>query len=88
MLTDLIAKGAEVTLSDLGLAEDLEIEDDYAFGDNADIDMPGHGLGATDPFKDNPALEYAIPRQNEEHLDRAWPEIKLAIQRELNKPDS
>jgi hypothetical protein len=88
MLTDLIAKGAEVTLSDLGLAEELEIEDDYAFGDNADIDMPRHDLGATDPFKDNPALEYAIQSILEEHMDRAWQEIKLAIQRELNKPDS
>ena len=88
MLTDLIARGAEITLSDLGLEEDVEVENDYAFGDNADFDTPGVDLGATDPFKDNPALEYAIQSILEEHMDRAWQEIKLAIQRELNKPES
>jgi len=86
MLTDLIERGAEITMSDLGLDDDLDIEVNDAHTDNSVIDVAGSNLEAIDPFKDNPALEYAIQRILEEHLELAWQEIKLAIHRDLNKP--
>jgi hypothetical protein len=88
MLTDLIEKGDEITLSDLGLDGDLEIEADDAYTDGTAIDVTGPNLEAIDPFKDNPALEYAIRSILEEHLELAWQEIRLAIQHDLNKPKS
>ncbi len=88
MLTDLIEKGAEITMSDLGLDDDLEIEADDAYTDNSAIDVAVSELEAIDPFKDNPALEYAIRSILEEHLELAWQEIKLAIQHDLNNPKS
>ena len=39
----------------------------------------------TDPFQDNPELEQMIRRIFDEHKERAWQEIKLAIQQHLNK---
>jgi hypothetical protein len=98
VLTDLIEKGMEITLSDLGLDDDLEIKADNARIDNLEIkdddtdiddiavDEAAPDLGAIDPFEDNPALEYAIYRILEEHMELAWQEIKLAVQRDLNKP--
>ncbi len=98
VLTDLIEKGMEITLSDLGLDDDLEIKADNARTDDLEIkaddididdlvvDESAPDLGAIDPFEDNPALEYAIYRILEEHMELAWQEIKLAIQRDVNKP--
>jgi hypothetical protein len=88
VLTDLIERGSEITMSDLGLDDDLETRDDDAFFDNPVIDVTAPGFGAADPFRDNPALEYAIQSILDEHMELAWQEIKLAIQRELNKPGS
>ena len=88
VLTDLIEKGSEITMSDLGLDNDLEIKGDDAFFNNPVIDVAAPGLGSIDPFRDNPAFEYAIQSILDEHMERAWQEIKLAIQRELNKPES
>jgi hypothetical protein len=86
VLTDVIEKGMEIKMSDLGLDDDLEIEADEI----ADVEMVTYAdapeVGTIDPFRDNPALEYAIQSILEEHLERAWQEIKLTIQRELNKP--
>jgi hypothetical protein len=76
VLTDLIEKGAEIKMSDLGLDDDLV------------IDVTAPGLGAIDPFRDNPALESAIRNILHEHMELAWKEIRLAIQRELNKAES
>jgi len=98
VLTDLIEKGMEITLSDLGLDDDLDVKADDARiddleiktdDDNIDdivIDETAPDLGAIDPFENNPALEYAIYRILEEHMELAWQEIKLAVQRDLNKP--
>ena len=88
VLTDLIEKGSEITLSDLGLSDEQEIKGDDAFFNNPVIDVTAPGFGTIDPFRDNPALEYAIQSILDEHMERAWKEIKLAIQRELIKPDS
>jgi len=76
VLTDLIEKGVEIKMSDLGLDDDLV------------IDLTAPGLGAIDPFRDYPALEHAIRGILEEHMELAWKEIRLVIQRELNKPES
>ena len=86
VLTDVIEKGIEITLSDLGLDDDLEIKADDTDIDDITDDEAAPDLGAIDPFEDNPALEYAIYRILEEHMELAWQEIKLAVQRDLNKP--
>ena len=88
VLTDLIEKGSEITLSDLGLDDNPEIKGEDAFFNNPVIDVTAPGLGTIDPFRDNPELEYAIQSILDEHMERAWQEIKLAIQRELNKAES
>ena len=85
-LTDLIESGVEIKISDLGLDEELEIRVDDPDFDATEIDMCEPDLGAIDPFKDNPALEQTVRRILDEHLELAWQEIKLAIQRDLNKP--
>ena len=88
VLTDVIEKGSEITMSDLGLDDDMEIKADDEYFDNTGTDLTRPDPGAIDPFRDNPALEYAIQSILEEHLELAWQEIKLAIQRDLNKPKS
>ena len=76
VLTDLIEKGVEIKMSDLGLDDDLV------------IDVTAPELGAIDPFRDNPALESAIQNILDKHMELAWKEIRQVIQRELNKPES
>jgi hypothetical protein len=76
VLTDLIEKGVEIKMSDLGLDDDLV------------IDVTAPWPGAIDPFRDNPALESAIKTILNKHMELAWKEIRLVIQRELNKPES
>ncbi len=84
-LTDLIEDGAEIKISDLGLDEELDIRAEDPNLDDTEIDMTEPDLGAVDPFLDNPALEQTIRRILDEHVELAWQEIKLAIQRDLNK---
>lgn len=89
-LTDLIDDGVEIKISDLGLDDELDIparnpDPDDPDLDNAEIDMTEPDMGAVDPFLNNPALEQTIRRILDEHLELAWQEIKLAIQRDLNK---
>lgn len=73
VLIDLIEKGIEIKLSELGL---------------------NHGplLDQRDPLDtqlDNPALEQKIRRILDEHLELAWQEIKIAIQKaSLNSTDT
>ena len=86
VLTDVIEKGIEITMSDLGLDHDLGIAADDAPTDENVTYAEAPEPGKIDPFEDNPALEYAIYRILEEHMELAWQEIKLAIQRDLNKP--
>ena len=85
-LTDLIDEGVEIKISDLGLDDELDIKTDNPDFDDTVIDVTEPDLGAVDPFMDNPALEQTIRRILDEHLELAWQEIKLAIQRDLNKP--
>ncbi len=98
VLTDLIEKGPEITMSDLGL-------DDPAVDDNAVMPMDDLEIELDDPalalhvppadypapvkpgyLADNPALEREIRRILDEHMELAWQEIRLAIQRHLDRP--
>ena len=80
VLTDLIEPGMEITMSDLGLDDSVDIEIDAT-----EIDMGIPVLEATDPLENNPALEQAIRRILDEHMELAWQEIRLAIQQHLDK---
>jgi len=76
-LTDLIEKGSDsdvITAADLGFDDgDLEIE---MFPGDRDAD---------DPLANNPALEQAVRRILDEHMELAWQEIKLELKRHLDK---
>lgn len=85
-LTDLIEDGAEIKISDLGLDDELEVRADDPDIDDTIIDMTEPDLDAADPLRDNPALEQAIRRILDEHMELALQEIKRAIQRNLSKP--
>ena len=83
VLTDLIERGGdEIRMSDLGLDDDdLVIEDDATNLPPADsLD----NLSGFDPFV-KAALEQSIRRILDEHMELAMQEIKLVIQRELEK---
>ncbi len=97
VLTDLIESGQKITMSDLGLDDtevetgtltptgDLEIE----LGDPAlEIRDPAiaHAPVERDYLADNPALEREVRRILDEHMELAWQEIRLAIQRHLDTP--
>lgn len=90
VLTDLIEKGIEIRLSELGLDElgidhneDLILEADEREEPQIDeIDTTRLEFEAEpiqDPLSDNPALEQAIRRILDEHMELALQEIKLAI---------
>mgnify|MGYP001811838088 CR=1 FL=1 len=93
ILTDLIESGEEISITDLGLDEELGLGAE----DAAIVDAGAEEKGETDetdaelvvvvvdPFKNNPALEQNIRRILDEHMELAWQEIKLAIQQELDK---
>ena len=86
ILTDLIEKGIEIKLSDLGLDDELETSAEAPFNsENAAIEIAVPETENTDPFQDNPELEQMVRRIFDEHTERAWQEIKLAIQQHLNK---
>ena len=70
ILTDLIEKGVEIELSELGLDPDPPIDTDT----DTDTDT------ATIALLDNPALEQEIRRILDEHMELAWQEIRIAIQ--------
>ena len=98
LLTDLIEKGVEFTMSDLGLedppvtaqittaAGDLEIELDEPTLPLRDYPL-GRNPAAIEPesLADNPALEREVRRILDEHMELAWLEIRLAIQRHLER---
>jgi hypothetical protein len=111
VLDDLIEKGIEITLSDLGLDDDgppLRVEDVMAA--ELEIDLHDAAPLADDPFLlepvatspytaysrtvdtstvdqllDNPALEQAVRRILDEHMELAWQEIRLAIRQHLDR---
>ena len=83
VLTDLIERGSDqIKMSDLGLDEgELVIEDDATNLPPADaLDDLDH----MDPFT-KAALEQSIRRILDEHMELAMQEIKIVIQRELDK---
>jgi hypothetical protein len=65
VLTDLIEKGVEIKLSELGLDADSRNSNDKLA---ASVEI-------------NPALEQEIRRILDEHMELAWQEIRVAIQR-------
>ena len=84
VLTDLIEKGIEIKMSDLGLEDDLQLGVE-GLAEHIDIDITEPDLLAMDPFERNPALEQVIRRIMDEHTELAYQEIKLAIQREFDR---
>jgi hypothetical protein len=76
-LTDLIEEpdaGDHIAISDLGLDD----------GDT-EIEISDSDLLEFEAFLDNPALEQTVRRILDEHMELAWQEIKIAIQKELDK---
>jgi len=72
VLTDLIEKGVEINLSELGL----------------DPDLPGEEGVAETAVIDFPALEQEIRRILDEHMELAWQEIRIAIQEASSESSS
>ena len=64
VLTDLIEKGIEIELSELGLNPDPPMGKDEA----------------AIPLSEIPALEQEMRRILDEHMELAWQEIRIAIQ--------
>ena len=114
VLDDLIEKGIEITLSDLGLddepelsvddvlAAELEIAEDDAApmvtgsqdtassaanpqvaarqaAETYSAQLIAAAGNQADPLADNPALEQAIRRILDEHMELSWQEIRLVI---------
>ena len=86
-LTDLIESGDRIDISELGLDDEFDAGDDESAYEatEIEIDLTEPDL-ALDPFENNPALEHAIHEIIEKHMREAWQEIKIILQRELNKP--
>jgi hypothetical protein len=72
VLTDLIEKGVEIELSELGLDQDPSTGKD----------------AVANTLADNPALEQEIRRILDEHMELAWQEIRIAIQEAGSKSSS
>jgi hypothetical protein len=85
ILTDLIEKGIEIKISDLGLDESMDTKASEPFYVDSEIEVAASEAEAFDPFADNPGLEQTIRRILDEHTELAWQEIRLAIQRHLDK---
>lgn len=87
VLTDLIERGVEIKMSDLGLDDELpEPPEAMPAAPAVDVEIEiGDVEMVVDPFAANPALEATVRRILDEHMELAWQEIKLAIQQELMK---
>lgn len=85
VLTDLVEPGPEFTLSDLGFEEDSDIDPaDTAPGDFPfPVDNAAPVASASADI--SPALEQAVRRILDEHMELAWQEIRLAIQQHLDR---
>jgi len=83
ILTDLVEKGIEIKMSDLGLDESMDNRAAEPFNVDSEIEVTASEAEAFDPFEDNPELEQVIRRILDEHMELAWHEIRLAIQRHL-----
>ncbi len=90
-LTDLIEKGIEIKMSDLGLDDELQLGVDGPGAEDEKVDITEPDLDrtepefATDPFVNYPALEQNVRRILDEHMELALQEIKIAIQQDLKK---
>lgn len=83
VLIDLIEKGSEITMSDLGLERDLHIGiDDPPIGETEDITEVVNP-DVADYFSNNPGLEEIIRRILDDHAELAWQEIRQVIQHEF-----
>jgi len=97
VLTDLIEKGVEITLSDLGLDDPPVNENIATPTDDMEIELGDPALALRDAqpnnyapvereyLADNPALEREVRRILDEHMELAWQEIRLALQRHLDR---
>lgn len=85
ILTDLIERGIEIRMSDLGLDESVDDAAAEPFIVDAENQIAAAEAEAMDAFEDNPALEQAIRRILDDHTELAWQEIKLVIRRHLDK---
>jgi hypothetical protein len=85
ILTDLIERGVEIKMSDLGLDDSLYAGIEDPLGDSVEMPFAAPDIEVVDPLQDNPALEQAVRRILDEHMELAWQEIKLAIQHHLKK---
>jgi hypothetical protein len=70
VLTELIEKGIEIKLSELGLSHSPLLDKQRVL----------------EPLRDSLALEQEIRRILDEHLELAWQEIKIAIQEASANP--
>ena len=97
VLTDIIEKGVEITLSELGLDDPAIDENTSIPTDDMEIELGDPTLALREPpmghpepargeyLADNPALEREVRRILDEHMELAWQEIRLAIQRHLDR---
>ena len=83
-LTDLIESGDRIDIADLGLDEELGVNDNPQIDDTV-IDITGPELDGADALTGNLALEQAIRRILDEHMELALQEIKLLLRQESNK---
>ena len=66
--------------------QDLHIDIDDPMIDETMPDITLPISGSTDPFTANPDLEQTLRRILDKHMELAWQEIRLAIQRAIDKP--
>jgi hypothetical protein len=85
VLDDLIERGIEITLSDLGLDEDPPPRVEDIQSAELEIDISEAAPLAIDSLADYPALEQDVRRILDEHMELAWQEIRLAIHKHLNR---
>jgi len=90
VLTDLIESGPEITLSDLGLDNDTatappEPTTSQLHDEDTAIDFDDYAPVVGTAVDISPALEQAVRRILDEHMELAWQEIKLAIEQHLNR---
>tara|TARA_R110002096_G_scaffold357795_1_gene550991 strand:- start:429 stop:713 length:285 start_codon:yes stop_codon:yes gene_type:complete len=85
VLTDLIEKGIEISMSELGLDDDLHIEVEDPAIDSSEIEITQPEVPSAELFADNPAFEQKVRRILDDHMEVAWQEIRLAIQEEFEK---
>ena len=83
-LTDLIESGDQIDIADLGLDDELGVRDDPQIDDTV-IDITEPDLDGADALASHPALEQAIRRILDEHMELAWQEIRLLLHQQLKK---